>query len=462
MMYEGREGGDMSRLVTRRAVLKRAAVLGAALPMVPALLAGAPIARAGAPSAPRAAQEGPCRPEEGARPVCPGDASSRVAAFVDPTVQIEGAEDVSLGRQVYVGPFAQLLARDGTEIRIGDEANVQDGVTIYSRFDRDTDVEGRIAALGLDDGRGVEIGRRCVLEPNCTVKGPAQIGVIGSTTPDPDDEPGVFLSLGCEVDGAILERNTGLSALSRVGPGVRLRSGFVVLPGYNITTQEEADDVGLGKVRSISEADARFNRTVIEVNTALAREYAVLAREDPANVRGINYNPGNTSFTPQRRAPTLAGVPSRVLNFPNRVIGDVSLADSLDRLTEVMAALISLRADDSEPFRIGRIRSMESGIVVRGLEDAELQLGDDVGYGRRVVIQAGGRVPESGGAENRATIIEDGVTLEPESIVSRSRIGRGTTIGERTAVIGSNIAADSTVPPRVIFLNNRFFAAVEW
>lgn len=52
----------------------------------------------------------------------------------------------------------------------------------------------------------------------------------------------MFVSFGALEDGAILERDSGLSALSPVGPGVRLRSGLLVLPGKNVTTQRQADD----------------------------------------------------------------------------------------------------------------------------------------------------------------------------------------------------------------------------
>ncbi len=94
-------------------------------------------------------------------------------------------------------------------------------------------------AIGLEDG--VEIGERVILAHGCTVKAPPGWGwqgaifrLIRMMTQE------VFLSFSCEIDGAILEKNTGVSALARVGPGVRLRSGFIVLPGKNVTTQQES------------------------------------------------------------------------------------------------------------------------------------------------------------------------------------------------------------------------------
>ena len=84
-----------------------------------------------------------------------------------------------------------------------------------------------------------------------------------------------------------------------------MRSGFIVLPGKNVTTQAQADNPALGKVRPITEADRLFNAGVVEVNVGLAREYSRLAREDKSAVRGINLDPGGNEFDEERNAPTV-------------------------------------------------------------------------------------------------------------------------------------------------------------
>ncbi|SMB99428.1 hypothetical protein SAMN00120144_0191 [Hymenobacter roseosalivarius DSM 11622] len=59
-------------------------------------------------------------------------------------------------------------------------------------------------ALGIE---GVEIGKRVILAHGSMVKGPARIGLEGTTIPSyPDSDHEVFLSFGSEVDGAILEK----------------------------------------------------------------------------------------------------------------------------------------------------------------------------------------------------------------------------------------------------------------
>lgn len=291
-----------------------------------------------------------CSPTTGNRAVCPHGAPPEVATFIDPTVEIVEADSIHLGRQVYVAPFARLVA--DARITIEEESNVQDNVTIIAAFERGDEAEERVEHI-LEEDEGVEIAERVILAHGTTVKGPAKIGIGGGDIiVDPDDDQEVFLSFGTEVDGAILQRNTGVSALGRVGPGVILQSGFIVLPGKNVRTQAQADDPSLGKVRLLTEADIEFNEAVIEVNVAFAREYTRLYYKDRSNVRGINFDPGNTHFNHDRDLPSFAGMERRVPNFRNRLIGDIDFTDSLAAVSAGMANRISIRADEGERSRL--------------------------------------------------------------------------------------------------------------
>jgi hypothetical protein len=136
-----------------------------------------------------------------------------------------------------------------------------------------------------------------------------------------------------------------------------------VLPGKNVTTQEQADDPALGKVRSLVETDVEFNAAVVEVNVGLAREYTRLAREDASAVRGINVDPGGNEFDQSRDAPSVesalcAGPQVRESDARNRVIGDVCFEDSLEDLERKLGSSISIRADEGGPFAIGSIAQM--------------------------------------------------------------------------------------------------------
>ncbi|MBA3714553.1 MAG: acetyltransferase [Pyrinomonadaceae bacterium] len=400
------------------------------------------------------------------RPVGPLGTPLECATFIDPTVQITRPRDIDLHGQIYVGPFARLLARQGAKIKIEGESNVQDNVTIHAHFGRRNRAdEERIKAIGLgEEGEGVEIAERSILAHGSTVKGPAKIGIGGTNIEaDPHHEQNVFISFGAEVDGAILERNTGLSALARVGPGVILRSGHLVLPGKNVTTQAEADDTTSEnrKVRLVTEADVAFNIAVLEVNVGLAKEYSRLAIENPNSVLGINVDPGGNTFDPQRDAPKLAGLTTIDPSFRNRIIGDVIMGDNRETLNRVMGARISLRADEGGPFIVRRITSMADNCIFHALENNDLVVGNNVTYGERVIVHGGGRIIVAGEPED-PTVIGNNVTLKNQAVVFRSFVARNSVIGEKSAVVGSDLTPGQVIPDRVIYLNNEIFGTVEW
>jgi carbonic anhydrase/acetyltransferase-like protein (isoleucine patch superfamily) len=401
-----------------------------------------------------------CSPRPDHVPVCPADAPAETATFLDPTASVSGADHVSLGEQVYVGPFAEFLASEEAPISIGAESDVQDNVLVAGSHEL---AGGHGAApTGTQAEAGVEVGERVIMAHGVSVFGPARIGVSGEDIPaDPDDDQEVFLSFGAQVDGAILEINTGVSVLGRVGPGVTLPSGMLVLPGKNVTTDAEARDPALGKVRAVNEADVAFNEAVIEVNVAFARVYTELYREDPDAVRGVSVDPGRTAFNPDRDLPSFAGVELAVPGHRNRIIGDVDLDDRFGRYTRTSGDRISLRADEGEPFHVGHLDSLGDDVIFHALEHTDLVVGDGVRYGRGAIVHGGGRVVVAGEPEE-PTRIGDGVTLCDEAVVFRSTIGDGAVIGERSAVVGTDLPPGTVVPARTFVLDGAVFGAVEW
>jgi carbonic anhydrase/acetyltransferase-like protein (isoleucine patch superfamily) len=440
-----------------------------------------------------------CAPTPDNRPVCPRSAPPETANFVDETVRVASARHISLEGRVYVGPFAELIAARGAPIDIGEESNVQDNVSIYGagrKRSRDDDEHesreghkgksrrhhGRKRSEGYGYGEpldpGVEIGERVILAHGATVIGPARLGMTGGpVAANLDEHSEVFVSFNAEVDGATLERNTQVSALARVGPGVVLRSGTVVLPGKNVDTQREADDPSLGKVRALTVGDVVFAEAVIEVNVALAREYSRLASEARSNVRGINFDPGNTPFNPDRDLPRAeaetpepgpefeactGGRPIRVPGFRNRIIGEVCLADPLYRLSRVQGDRIALRADEGEPLSFGHIRRMGDDVIAHALEETTVVVGDDVTYGEGSVIHGGGRRVDGSGRGVESTFVGDGVRLGALSVTFRSLVGDRSRIGHKSAVVSSELAPGTRIPDRTIYVNNAVFGPVEW
>lgn len=362
-------------------------------------------------------------------------------SFTDPTATLANKENIKFGQLVYVGPFATLKAGSDKDhaIEIGNETNIQDRVT-------------------LDTARGsINLGEMVILAHGATVKGSASIGEKGSCP-----KGGVcpsFVSFNAEVDGAIIEKDAMVSALARVGSGVTIPSGRSVLPGKNVTAQAEVES----KTTLVTEADREFMHGVIEVNVEFAKAYTKMAAENVNHVRGINYDPGHTEFNERRDLPTFAGEQVCDPEFRNRIIGDVRISNSKGTAGSVMGKRVSLRADEGESFNIGKIRRMGDEVVFHALEHSYIMIGDNVTYGNRVVVHGGGRKPvDGGGGSTRPTAIQDNVTLKDGSVVFKSLVGQGSTVGMKSAVVGSELPAKTIVPDRTIYLNNAVFGKVEW
>ncbi|OCQ97282.1 acetyltransferase [Nostoc sp. MBR 210] len=399
---------------------------------------------------PALASGGTCNPTVANLPVCPSTAPSASASFIDPTATVTNPTNITLGEKVYVAPFASLNATNAP-ISIAADSNVQDQVKITA------------------SGTGVDIGPRVIMAHMATIKGAAKIGTQGSTGPftDPvsntqfsNTVPETFLAFNCEIDGATVERNTVVNFLARVGPGVTLPAGKVVLPGKNVTTNLEATSGLLGKVANLTQADIALMEGIIEVNEAFAQGYTDLARADLTNVTGINYAPV-TAFN-SGGLPQIGGVSTRDPNFRNRIIGNITFQDSLATLNYNLANRISLRADEGEPFNVGQIAGMANDVVFHALETTSLTVGNGVGYGPRALVH-GGRQVVNGVANGPETSIGDAVGLGPNSVIFRASIGNRSAIGQKSAVFNSTLAPRTHVRSRVIYADNgSLISRVEW
>ncbi|AUB37717.1 Carbonic anhydrase or acetyltransferase, isoleucine patch superfamily [Nostoc flagelliforme CCNUN1] len=399
---------------------------------------------------PAVASGGGCNPTSHNLPICPSTAPSESASFLDPTATIINPTNIRLGEKVYVAPFAELDATTAP-ISIAEDSNVQDQVRIIA------------------SGTGVDIGPRVIMAHMATIKGAAKIGTQGSTGPfsNPitntqfnNDIPETFLSFNCEVDGATIESNTVVNFLSRVGPGVTLPAGKVVLPGKNVTNNFEATSGSLGKVANLTEADVALLEGIIEVNEAFAKGYTELARTDLSNVQGINFAPV-TFFNPGG-LPQIGGIVTRDPTFRNRIIGNVVLEDSFATLTDKIGNRISLRADEGQPFNVGEIAGMANDVVFHALETTSLTLGDNIGYGPRVLVH-GGRQVVNGVANGPETRIDNSVGLAPNSVIFRSIIGSRSAVGQKSAVFNSTVAPRTFIGSRTIYADNgNTISSVEW
>jgi carbonic anhydrase/acetyltransferase-like protein (isoleucine patch superfamily) len=215
----------------------------------------------------------------------------------------------------------------------------------------------------------------------------------------------VFVSFGAEIDRATIEKNTVVNALSRVGPGVRLRSGRATVPGANITTQAQADaqpgSPG-AKVGCVSQANVEFAEAVIEANEEFAKGYSAIARRSINNVKGISIDPNTELSEGEQKTRFSSTGPSTGqevtdATFRNRIIGQIFIEDSKDELSAKMGNRISLRADEGKDIIVGRVTNMSNNVIFHALEkekdedfkDENFTIGDNVTYGDGAIVHGG-------------------------------------------------------------------------
>jgi carbonic anhydrase/acetyltransferase-like protein (isoleucine patch superfamily) len=358
-------------------------------------------------------------------------ADSDGPTFVDPTARLVNAGHIQLGHLVFVAPFATLNVVRG-DIAVGDETDIQDNVL----------VDARTASIHLGD--------QVILAHGAAVRSGATIGE-GGTCPGSAAHCPSFVGFNAEVDGAIVERDAMVSTLARVGPGVRIPSGRRVLPGANVVTQAQVT----AKSAAVTQGDREFMHGVIEVNVAFAKGYSQLQAENPDNVRGINVDPGGTSFNPVRNLPTLAGTPTRYPASPARIIGDVRMADNLVQVLRSMRATISLRADEGEPFTVGTITSMGLGTTFHALEHSHIHLGNQGTYGANSLVHGGP-------AFDATTESGVGLRLGESAVLFQSRVGDNVTIGRRSLVQASDLPDGAVVAPNTVVVGGVVVGTVEW
>jgi carbonic anhydrase/acetyltransferase-like protein (isoleucine patch superfamily) len=351
--------------------------------------------------------------------------------FIDPSaiVQCGGAlKPCTFGANVYIGPFAILKAGPSSgagAITIGPNSNVQDNTI-----------------LDATNNKPVSLGQNVIIAHGASVYGGASIGMIGQC---PTNIPicASFVGFNSEVaEDAIVERNAMVTHLAKVGRGVRIPSGRVVLPGVYVQFQSEVDS----KTVEIVEADHVFMADVINVNIALAGGYNVLAQH-PDDVQGISVNP-KTFYNQNSVPPTLDRQNISNPNAPARIIGDVRFTTALPQ----MGRSVAVRADEGTPFVVGADGSLANFTTFHALKGTELDLGRNGRYGIGSLMHGG-----------KSTVTKTGENFElgNESVFYSSKAGNNCRIGEMSFVADADLP-DGTVIPRRVIVIGQSRCQVEW
>jgi carbonic anhydrase/acetyltransferase-like protein (isoleucine patch superfamily) len=398
-------------------------------------------------------------------PVLPFGTSSKFATFIDPSSRIRNGRDVIVGVRSFIGFYTTLDASHG-HIKIGGASSIENNATIVANRSK-----GR-------RWTNVFVGDNVLIGYNAKVIGPSTIGGYGTTSRLTSIGP------GAEVDQATIQAGAHVGALARVGPGVTLPSGYYVLPGANVTTNAEASDPSLGKVRLVTATDVATVTTQLNNDLALASGYTTVYQGNSAtganpgvaiNVTGINngnlagvlgssqqpgatavsFEPATTSvnIAPRYPAPHRKAVHGLLSTFPLRVTGGVTFSQ---RAVEVAAAAgrgDTIAGDIGQPITIGSIGRLGDNVTIVSAVGGALTIGRNFRADGNAVLF---------GSKGSKNVIGDNVSVGTAAVVMGSSIGSGTIVGAKSYVLNSTFAAGSVIAPNSIYVDDILVGSVQW
>jgi carbonic anhydrase/acetyltransferase-like protein (isoleucine patch superfamily) len=394
-------------------------------------------------------------------PVMPFVTPSKKATFIDPTVKVQNGNTVIIGYQNFIGPYASLDGRGGA-IKIGNGSDVLDNAAIVAKSGH-----ARVAPEVL-------IGNQVVIGFGAKVIGPSTIGAYGSAS-----KP-TSIGANALVDGATIEPGAIVSPRARVGPGVTVPSGFKVLPGANVTTNAEASNPSMGMVAPVTTSDVSTIKSTLSENESLATGYSQLYQGnsatgaspganptlgginsgDLAAIEGANLEPGpsSASFEPSKSGPQfqtphqgLIGV--QLANFPSRFTGKVVINMMALRAAHRLGRANAIRADQGQPIVIGSIARTGFRVTINSPLGGTLTIGNGFRTGSNVVLLSGPNVNAKLG---------DDVNIGSGAVVVQTSLGSHSTVGQGAYLFNSTFPANTVIPPKAIYLNNKFQGYVRW
>ena len=179
--------------------------------------------------------------------------------YIDKLASVIG--DVTIGKQVFVAPFASIRGDEGQPIVVSDGTNVQDGVVIHAL---ETAEDGKAIDKNLVTVSGkkyaVYIGKSVSLAHQSQVHGPAAVG------------DHTFVGMQALVFKSVIGKNVVIEPGAKV-IGVTVAEKRYVPAGATITTQAQAD--ALPEITP-DYAFATLNDGVLHVNEQFADAYLKL------------------------------------------------------------------------------------------------------------------------------------------------------------------------------------------
>lgn len=322
------------------------------------------------------------------------------SSFISPLVELFG--EVLVGRQVFVAGNTIVRAEPGTRVCIGHETNLQDNILLTAQQNSpapEANCGGRVNRRNSPVSRASSTGERVSIAHQANIKN----SKIGNFT---------FIGFRARLNNVVLEDGAFVlhgATLSNVTIG----KDRLVPIGAVITTQAQAD-----ALPRKTEANAEFQREVLEVNEEFAEHYAELyqARGYRAVV-GVSPAP-KTTWNRNPVQPTL-GKNVQLGEFI-RIVGDVRLGNN-----SIVGERTSIRADEGSPIIIGDNAEIEDRVTFHALKGTSIRIGNSLDTDDNIVLHGPLEVGD------RLTIVDDAVLF-------RSKVGSDVTIGA--------IVVDVTLP----------------
>ena len=393
-------------------------------------------------------------------PVLPFATPSKKATFIDPTVQLESSSSAVISFQSYIAPYATLNSRNGA-IKIGDGSDILDSAQLVANPGHSQRVPELSIGNNVSISYGAKILGRSTIGGFSTTAQPAQVGARAI------------------IDDAIVSPGAIVSPLARVGPGVTIPSGYRVLPGANVTTEAQASNPKLGKVVLVSSSDTSTLKQILSASENLAAGYTSLYQGNSATgantgsnptiggisngylpgIEGASQSPGSSYISgtkkvgPQFLTPQQYVIGSLLANFPARIVGPVIFEDqrALELATHLGRAN-SIRADEGQPITIGSIAHTGPHVTINSPLGGSLTIGENFRAGTGAVILGGPSVNAQ---------IGNNVTVGPRSVLDRTSLGSGSTVGAGAYLMTSTFPANSVIPTGAIYINNKLMGYVQ-
>ena len=398
-------------------------------------------------------------------PVLPFGTPAKLATFIDPTANINNGYAVIVGGPSFIAPYSTLNAHDGI-IKIGSGTDILDNATIVAN-----PLHSHTAPAPQ-----VLIGDHVLVSYGAQILGPSTIGAYGSSAKPTE------IGTGAVIDQANIEPGAIVSALARVGPGVTVPSGFLVLPGKNVTTNAEVSDPALGMVRPITNSDLTGISSQLTANQSLGTGYNTLYQGQSvtgvslgttvsgiyngnlATILGANSEPGSatasTPYLPAGASPEFVSphqglVAAKLNNFPARITGAVDFSEQAKQVAHQLGRRNAIRADRGGPINIGSIGHTGNGVTINALSGGALSIGQNFVAGNNATIVGGS-------TSTTKVVIGDNVTIGNGAVVSGTSLGSASTVGDRAYLLNSKFPAGTQIPAGAIYENNKLIGYVEW